>query len=83
MLDMQAPSTPIIVRVVEENEIAGLGATMLQAIGLTGAILVGAVAFGLVLASLMIGYRKLRARWEPEEMTGQTQQLGITPPAHQ
>jgi hypothetical protein len=79
---MQAPSTPIIVRVVEENEISGLGDVLVQAIGLTGGIAVGALAFGLVLVSLIIGYRKLRARYEPEEVTGQTQSLGLTPPAH-
>jgi hypothetical protein len=75
---MQAPSTPIIVTVVEENEIAGLGDVMLQAIGLTGAIAIGALVFGLVLASVIIGYRKLRARLDPEQ-DAQTQPLGLTP----
>lgn len=82
MYRVQAPSTPIIVRVIEENEVAGLGDVMLQAVGLTGAIALGALAFGLILASLIIGYRKLQARWEPEEETVQTQALGLTPPAH-
>lgn len=75
---MQAPSTPIIVRVVEENEITGLGDVMLQAVGLTGAIAIGALIFGLALAALIIGYRKLRARMEPEEDL-HTQPLGLTP----
>ena len=75
---MQAPSTPIIVRVVEENEIAGLGDVMLQAVGLTGAIAIGALAFGLVLASIIIGYRKIQARLTPEDEI-QTQPLGLTP----
>ncbi len=79
---MQAPSTPIIVRVVEENEVSGLGGVMLQAVGLTGAIIIGALLFGLVLAVVIIGYRKLRARMETEEETAQTQPLGLTPPAH-
>jgi hypothetical protein len=79
---MQSPSTPIIVRVVEENEISGLGDVMLQAVGLTGAIAIGALIFGLLLAAVIIGYRKLRARMEPEEVTAQTQPLGLTPPAH-
>ena len=75
---MQAPSTPIIVKVVEENEIAGLGNVMLQAVGLTGAIALGALAFGIVLATVIIGYRKLQSRLEPGEAV-QTQSLGLTP----
>jgi hypothetical protein len=76
--EMQAPSTPIIVTIVEENEIAGLGDVMLEAIGLTGAIAVGAALFGLVLAVLIIGFRKMNARLHPEE-DAQTQPLGLTP----
>ena len=76
---MQPPSTPIIVKVVEESEIAGLGNVMVQAIGLTGAITIGALVFGLVLAVLIIGYRKLRLRLEPEDEPPQTQPLGLTP----
>ena len=76
---MQAPSTPIIVRVVEPNEISGLGDVMLQAVGLTGAIAIGALAFGLILAAGIIGYRKLRSRFESDEDAAQTQSLGLTP----
>ncbi len=75
---MQAPSTPIIVKIVETNEIAGLGAVMLEAIGLTGVIAVGAALFGLVLAAVIIGYRKISARLHPDE-DAQTQPLGLTP----
>jgi Na+/H+-dicarboxylate symporter len=75
---MQAPSTPIIVRIVEKNEISGLGDVMLDAIGLTGVMAVGAALFGLVLAVVIISYRKLRARLDPEE-DAQTQPLGLTP----
>lgn len=71
-----------MLRIVEENEIAGLGDVMLEAIGLTGAITVGALLFGLVLAVIIIVYRKIRARLEPEAEAGQTQPLGLTPPAH-
>jgi Na+/H+-dicarboxylate symporter len=76
---MQAQSAPIIVKVIEENEISGLGDVMLQAVGLTGAIAIGALAFGLVLAALIIGYRKLRAALESDEEAAQTQPLGLTP----
>ena len=67
-----------MVRIVEQNEISGLGQVMLEAIGLTGVIAVGALLFGLVLAVVIIGYRKIKARLEPEE-DRQTQPLGLTP----
>jgi len=51
---------------------------MLDAIGLTGVMAVGAALFGLVLAVVIISYRKLRARLDPEE-DAQTQPLGLTP----
>ena len=79
---MQAPKAPIVVKIVEQNEIAGLGDVMLEAIGLTGVIVVGAALFGLVLAILIIGYRKINARLHPEEDV-QTQPLGLTPTEHQ
>jgi Na+/H+-dicarboxylate symporter len=79
---MQAPSTPIIVKIIETDEIAGLGDVMLEAIGLTGVISVGAVLFGLVLAIVIIGFRKIKARLHPDE-DAQTQPLGLTPTSHQ
>jgi Na+/H+-dicarboxylate symporter len=74
---MQTPA-PIIVKIVYTDEIAGLGDVMLEALGLTGAITVGAVLFGLVLAVVIIGYRKINARLHPDE-DAQTQSLGLTP----
>jgi Na+/H+-dicarboxylate symporter len=74
---MQAPSAPIIVKIVEGNEISGLGDVMLEAIGLTGVIAVGAALFGLVLAVIIVGYRKINARLHPEE-DAQTQPLGLS-----
>ena len=79
---MQAPSTPIIVKIVETNEMSGLGDVMVEAIGLTGAISVGALVFGLLLAVVIIGYRKITARLHPDE-DAQTQPLGLTPTSHQ
>ncbi len=79
---MQAPSTPIVVKIVEGNEISGLGDVMLDAIGLTGVIAVGAVLFGIVLAIVIVGYRKIQARLHPDE-DAQTQPLGLTPTEHQ
>jgi Na+/H+-dicarboxylate symporter len=79
---MQVPKAPIVVRIVETNEISGLGDVMLDAIGLTGVIAVGAALFGLVLAIVIIGYRKINARLHPDEDV-QTQPLGLTPTEHQ
>ena len=67
-----------MVKIVEPNEIAGLGDVMLEAIGITGVMAVGAALFGIVLAVIIIGYRKLRARLDPDEDV-QTQPLGLTP----
>ena len=79
---MQAPSTPIVVKIVEGNEISGLGDVMLEAIGITGVIVVGAALFGIVLAIVIVGYRKIQARLHPDE-EAQTQPLGLTPTEHQ
>jgi Na+/H+-dicarboxylate symporter len=76
---MQAPSSPIIVKVVEKNEIRGLGDVMFQAVGLTGAMALGALVLGLVLAAVIIGYRRFRLRFESDEDAAQTQPLGLTP----
>lgn len=75
---MQAPSTPIMVKIVEKNEISGLGQVMMEAIGLTGVMAIGALLFGLVLAAVIIGFRKIRAQLQPDEDV-QTQPLGLTP----
>ena len=79
---MQAPSTPIVVKIIEGNEISGLGDVMLEAIGLTGVIAVGALLFGIVLAVVIVGYRKIQARLHPDE-DAQTQPLGLTPTERQ
>jgi hypothetical protein len=77
---MQAPppSTPIMVKIVEQNEVAGLGQVMLDAIGLTGLMAIGAALFGIVLAAVIIGYRKIRVQMQPDDDV-QTQPLGLTP----
>jgi hypothetical protein len=51
------------------------------ALGVTGVMLLGALVLGLLLAGTLIGYRKLRERWHPDEDEPHTQQLGLTPPA--
>ena len=67
-----------MVKIVEKNEVHGLGQVMLDAIGLTGVMAVGALLFGLVLAAVIIGFRKMRAQLQPDEDI-QTQPLGLTP----
>jgi Na+/H+-dicarboxylate symporter len=71
------PSTPIIVKVVEKSEVSGLGDVLIKAVGLTGVIALGALAFGIVLASAIIGYRKLKARNMSDEEAAQTERLGL------
>ena len=81
---MQPPSTPIIVRVIElPVRGLGLGDTILNAVGLTGALAIGAVTFGLILAAVVIAYRRAKSRRITEQDASQTQSLGLTPPAHQ
>ena len=81
---MQPASTPIIVKLVEAPVRGlGLGDTILNAVGLTGALAIGAVAFGLILAAVVITYRRAQSRRMTEEDASQTQSLGLTPPAHQ
>ena len=60
----------------------GLGDVILSAVGLTGVLAIGALLFGLVLAVVVIGYRKAQSRRITDEQASQTQQLGLTPPAH-
>jgi hypothetical protein len=53
------PSSPILVRVVgPESDSLTLGDVLLNALGLTGAIVVAALIAGLVLGALFILYRR-------------------------
>ncbi len=67
-----------MVKIVEQNEVAGLGQVMLEAIGLTGVMAVGALLLGVVLAVVIISYRKIKTQLQPDEDV-QTQPLGLTP----
>ena len=79
---MQSPPSPIIIKVMDAPVRGlGLGDVILNAVGLTGALAIGALALGLVLAAIVIGYRKLQAGRITDEEAAQTQQLGLTPPA--
>jgi ABC-type arginine transport system permease subunit len=79
---MQPPS-PIMVKVVDAPVRGlGLGDVILNAVGLTGVLAVGALVFGLLLAAAVIAYRKRQSRRVTDEEAAQTQSLGLTPPAH-
>lgn len=59
---MTQPAPPILVRVIgPPTEDTGLGDVILQALGLTGVIAVGALVLGLVLGGAFI----LLRRWRP------------------
>ena len=55
----------------------GLADTILNAVGLTGAIALGAVFLGLALAVIVIAYRRLQSRRQTDEEAAQTQSLGL------
>jgi len=81
---VQPASTPIIVKVIDAPVRGlGLGDTILNAVGLTGALAIGAVTLGLILAAVVITYRRAMSRRITQEDASQTQSLGLTPPAHQ
>jgi hypothetical protein len=68
-----------MVRIVETNEIRGLGDVLVQAAGISGAMAIGALVFGVLLAAIVIAYRKIRIRLEGDNEVPQTQPLGLTP----
>jgi hypothetical protein len=80
---VQSPPAPIIVKIVETNEIRGLGDVLFQAVGLSGAMAMGAIVFGLLLAAIIITYRQIRVRLEPDDEVPSTQPLGLTPTSHE
>jgi hypothetical protein len=81
---VQTPPAPIIVKVVEPPVRGlGLGSVILNAVGLTGAIAIAAVLLGLILAGVVIAYRRALSRRITDEEAAQTQSLGLTPTAHQ
>ena len=52
---------PIIVKLVEPSELSGLADVLLGAIGLTGALTLGAILAGLLVALLMLWWRSRAA----------------------
>jgi hypothetical protein len=68
-----------MVRIVETNEMHGLGDVLVQAVGISGAMAIGALVFGVLLAAIVIAYRKIKIRLEGDGKVPQTQPLGLTP----
>ena len=56
---------PIVVRVVEEPvQSTGVSDILIGALGLTGVMLLAALLLGLVLGGILIGIKRLRAKYD-------------------
>jgi len=72
------PVSPIIVKVVEEPApTVGLADVIIQAIGLTGALFLGAVLLGLLLGGAFIALRRLRPDNAFNGAKSEHQRLGL------
>lgn len=70
---------PIIVRVVEEPvRSTGVAEVLLGALGLAGALAVSALLLGAVLGVILIGIKRLRAKYDLEPVPD-TEALRVTP----
>ena len=76
---MLQPANPIVVRVVEEPvETTGLSDVLIGALGLTGVMLLAALLLGVVLGGVLIGVKKLRAKYNLEPVPD-SEALRVTP----
>jgi hypothetical protein len=70
---------PLIVKVVEPAvESTSIADIVIGALGLTGAMLLAALVLGAALGGFLIGYKKLRARWNLEPIPD-SEALRVTP----
>ena len=76
---LQPPSSPIIVRVLDpdDSETFNFAHLLVQALGLSGALILGAVALGVIIGAVFIGLSWLRARSGDD---AETASLSITSP---
>lgn len=73
------PVNPIVVRVIEEPvETTGVADILIGAIGLTGVMLMSALVLGVLLGAILIGIKRLRARYEPDTLPD-AQAMRVTP----
>lgn len=77
---MQQPQQPIVVRVIEQPVVEETTAAdiLVGAIGLTGVLLLVAVILGGVLGAILIGIKRLRARYNLEPVPD-SEALKISP----
>ncbi len=73
------PSDPILVRVVEEPvETTGVADILMGALGLTGVMLLAALLLGALLGALLIGIKRVRARYNLEPVPD-SEAMRVTP----
>lgn len=77
---MQQPAQPIVVQVVEQPVAESTTAAdiLIGSIGLTGVLLLIAVCLGGVLGAILIGIKRLRARYDLESVPD-SEALKISP----
>jgi hypothetical protein len=70
---------PIVVRVVEEPvKSTGVADILIGALGLTGVMLLAALLLGAILGGVLIGIKRLRARYDLEPVPD-SEALRVTP----
>jgi len=73
------PAQPIVVRVLEEPvKSTGVSDILVGALGLTGVMLLAALLLGAFLGALLIGIKKLRAKYGVEPVPD-SEALRVTP----
>ena len=76
---MQSPQQPIVVSVVEEPvESTGISDILVGALGLTGVMLLAAIVLGALLGGILIGVKRLRAKYNLEPVPD-SEAMRVTP----
>jgi hypothetical protein len=70
---------PIVVRVVEEPvKSTGVADVLIGALGLTGVLLIAALLLGALLGGILIGIKRLRAKYDLEPVPD-SEAMRVTP----
>jgi hypothetical protein len=73
------PAAPVIARIVEQPvESTTVADVLIGALGLTGALLLAAAVLGAILGGILIGIKKLKARYNLEPVPD-SEALRVTP----
>lgn len=73
------PTEPIVVRVMEEPvESTGISDILIGALGLTGVMLLAAILLGALLGGILIGVKRLRAKYDLEPVPD-SEAMRVTP----